>query len=100
MCDERVVLAAYFFLKDRRGVGVAQWQEHSPLTNATRVRLLAWEVCELGLRSLSDVEGFLRVLRFPPPTKTANYTPTSEHCYLKLNKIKVFFKVYDFCILI
>ena len=60
------------------GVGVAQWQEHSPLTNATRVRLLAWEVYELGLRSLSDVGGFLRVLRFPPPTKTANYTPTSE----------------------
>ena len=56
-----------------RGVGVAQWQEHSPLTNATRVRFLAWEVRELGLRSLSDVGGFLRVLRFPPPTKTANY---------------------------
>ena len=54
-------------------VGVAQWQEHSPLTNATRVRFLAWEVRELGLRSLSDVGGFLRVLRFPPPTKTANY---------------------------
>ena len=55
------------------GVGVPQWQEHSPLTNVTRVRLPAWEVCEMGLRSLSDVGGFLRVLRFPPPTKTANY---------------------------
>ena len=36
-------------------------------------RLPAWEICELGLRSLSDVGGFLRVLRFPPPTKSANY---------------------------
>ena len=52
---------------------VAQWQEHSPLTNATQVRLPAWEVRELGLRSLSDVGRFLRVLRFPPPTKTAKY---------------------------
>ena len=55
------------------GVGVAQWQERSPLTNATRVRLPAWEVCQLGLRSLSDVGCSLRLLRFPPPTKTANY---------------------------
>ena len=45
------------------GVEVAQWQEHSPLTSAARVRLPAWEVCELGLRSLSDVGGFLRVLQ-------------------------------------
>ena len=55
------------------GIGVVQWQEHLPLTNVTWVRLLAWEVRRLGLRSLSDVGGFLRVLRFPPPTKTANY---------------------------
>ena len=61
-------------LKDNEtGVGVAQWQEHSPLTNATWVRFLAWEARELGLRSLSNVGGFLRVLRFPPPTKAANY---------------------------
>ena len=58
---------------NKRGVGVAQWQEHLPLTNATQVRLPAWEVRELGLQSLSDVSGFLRVLRLPPPTKTANY---------------------------
>ena len=55
------------------GVGVAQWHKHSPLTNATRVRFPAWVVGELGLRSLSDVGGFLRVLRFPLPTKSANY---------------------------
>ena len=61
--------------KSKRLFGVAQWQEHSPLTNATRVRLPAWEVCEPGLRSLSDIGGFLWVLlsSSPPPTKTANY---------------------------
>ena len=37
------------------------------------VRLPAWEVCELGLQILYDVRGFLRVPRFPPPTKTAKY---------------------------
>ena len=81
--------------------GVAQRQEHLPLTNATRVQLPAWEVCELVVRSLSDVGGFLRVLRFPPPTKTANYANIRAVSglallfrYLKLNKIKVkFFKV-------
>ena len=30
-------------------IRVVQRQEHSPLTNATWVRLPAWEVCELGL---------------------------------------------------
>ena len=38
---------------------MAQWQEHSPLTSATRVRLPGWEVCELGLWSLSDIGDFL-----------------------------------------
>ena len=53
------------------GVGVMQWQEHLPLTNVTRVQLPAWEVCELGLWSLSEIGGFLRVLWFPPPTKNS-----------------------------
>ena len=58
--------------------GVAQWQEHSPLTNATRVRLPAWEVCELGLRSLSDVGDFLRVYSGFLPQQKPLINPRSE----------------------
>ena len=52
-----------------KGPGVLQWQEHLPLTNGTWVQLPAWEVCELGLQSLSNVGGFSPSAPFSSPNK-------------------------------
>ena len=45
---------------------------HIVLLGASGLRSGINTATQLGLRSLSDVGGFLRVLRFPSPTKTVN----------------------------